>query len=35
MENLQHGAELVLLVWEPYLTDEALAELQRIKEENL
>jgi AcrR family transcriptional regulator len=33
MENLQQGAELVLLVWEPYLTDEALVELNRLKQE--
>ena len=27
MENLQKGAELILLVWRPYLTDNALAQL--------
>lgn len=33
IENLQKGAELILLVWQPYLTDKALTELKRLKEE--
>jgi AcrR family transcriptional regulator len=32
MENLQKGAELVLLVWRPYLTDAALAQLDTLEE---
>ena len=34
IENLQKGAELILLVWQPYLTDDALTELERLKEED-
>ena len=32
MENLQKGAELILLVWRPYLTDNALAQLAQQEE---
>jgi len=35
MENLQKGSELVLLVWRPYLTNEALAQLEQLQEQNL
>ncbi len=34
MENLQKGADLILLVWRPYLTDKALAQLARQEEQN-
>ena len=33
IENLQKGADLILFVWQPYLTDEAIAELERLKQE--
>lgn len=35
MENLHKGAELILLVWQPYLTEEALVELNRLKEQDV
>ncbi len=34
MENLQKGADLILLVWRPYLTDKALAQLARQEGQN-
>ncbi len=34
MDNLQKGAELVLLVWRPYLTDEALVQLTQLEEQD-
>jgi AcrR family transcriptional regulator len=33
-ENLQHGAELILLVWRPYLTDGALAQLAQLEKQD-
>ncbi len=33
LENLQKGAELILFVWQPYLTEEAITELSRLKQE--
>ena len=33
IENLQKGAELILFVWQPYLTAEAVAELERLRQE--
>ncbi len=31
LENLQKGADLILMVWQPYMTKKALAELAQLK----